>query len=279
MGKTQYTLKRLGLIAGAGELPLAIANEARAQGYNIFAIALEPLADKSISTVAEEVEWVNVGKFGKLINALKKRGISEAVMAGKVSKTLLYKNKSKITPDLRAVKLLFSLKDRKDDSILLSITKELEDEGIQLLDITRFSGSILMPEGIHTKREPTTTEWKDIEFGWQIAKEIGRLDIGQTVVVKGQAVMAVEAIEGTDDAIHRGGTLAGEGAVIVKVSKPEQDMRFDVPTVGLQTLNVMKEVRAKVLALEAHKCLILQKATLIEEANKAKITILGYSGS
>jgi hypothetical protein len=272
-----FLMKKLGLIAGAGELPMAIANEARAQGHNVFAIALEPLADKGISACADEVEWVNVGKLGKLINALRKRGISEAVMAGKVSKTLLYK--SKITPDLRAVKLLFSLKDRKDDSILLSITKELEDEGIRLLDITRFSGSLLTPEGVHTKKKPTDAEWKDIEFGWKVAKEIGKLDIGQTVVVKEQAVMAVEAIEGTDEAIRRGGMLSGEGVVVVKVSKPEQDMRFDVPAVGLQTLSIMQEVRARVLALEAHKCLILQRAALIEEANKSKITIVGYSGT
>ncbi|NWF76053.1 MAG: UDP-2,3-diacylglucosamine diphosphatase LpxI [Nitrospirae bacterium] len=275
--KSQHTPKKIGLIAGAGELPIAIATEAREQGHKVIAIALEPLTDKRISMYADEVEWVNVGKFGKLINALKKRGISEAVMAGKVSKTLLYK--SKITPDLRAVKLLLSLKDRKDDSILLSITRELEDEGIRLLEITRFSGSLLIPEGVHTKKTPTDTEWKDIEFGWKVAKEIGRLDIGQTVVVKQRAVMALEAIEGTDEAIRRGGLLAGEGAVIVKVSKPDQDMRFDVPTVGLHTLQVMKEVRARILALEANKCIILQKAALIEEANKAKITIVGYSGA
>lgn len=277
MVKSQHTTKKIGLIAGAGELPIAIANEAREQGHRVIAIALEPLTDKRISMYVDEVEWVSVGKFGKLINALKKRGISEAVMAGKVSKTLLYK--SKITPDLRAVKLLLSLKDRKDDSILLSITRELEDEGIRLLEITRFSGSLLVPEGVHTKKTPTDTEWKDIEFGWKVAKEIGRLDIGQTVVVKQQAIMALEAIEGTDEAIRRGGLLAGEGAVVIKVSKPDQDMRFDVPTVGLHTLQVMKEVRARVLALETNKCIILEKATLIEEANKSKITLVGYSGS
>ncbi|MEW6054726.1 MAG: UDP-2,3-diacylglucosamine diphosphatase LpxI [Nitrospirota bacterium] len=268
-------MKKLGLIAGTGELPKAIAEEARAQGYAVIAIGLDPLADRSLSSHVDEITWVNVGKFGKLIESLKKSGIKEAVMAGKVSKTLLYK--SKITPDLRAVKLLFGLKDRKDDSILLAITEELAQEGIRLLDITRFSGSLLTTEGVHTKKAPTGNEWKDIEFGWKIAKEIGRLDIGQTVVVKDQAVMSVEAIEGTDEAIRRGGILAGEGAVVVKVSKPDQDMRFDVPAVGLQTLSAMKEVRAKVLAVEAHKSLILDKNTLIDEANTTKIVIVGYS--
>jgi DUF1009 family protein len=197
-------------------------------------------------------------------------------MAGKVSKTLLYK--SRIRPDLRAVKLLFSLKDKKDDSILLAITKELEEEGIHLLDITRFSRGIITPDGILTNNKPTDDEWKDVQFGWKIAKEIGRLDIGQTVVVKNQAVMAVEAIEGTDEAIKRGGKLAGSGAVIVKVSKPNQDMRFDVPVVGLTTLKAMIDVGAKVLAVESEKSIILNREKIIEDSKKAGISIVGYSG-
>ena len=259
-----------------GELPIAVAVEAKSQGYTICAIALEPLADKSLSSHVDEIKWVNVGKLGTLINSLKKSGIKEAVMAGKVSKTLLYK--SKITPDLRAVKLLFTLKDRRDDSILLAIAKELADEGIELLDITLFSTGLLMPEGVLTKNKPSNDEWKDIEFGWKMAKEIGRLDIGQTVVVKNRAVMAVEAIEGTDEAIKRGGKLAGEGAVVLKVSKPNQDMRFDVPAVGLQTLSAMQEVKARVLCVEAKKSLILNKDKLLEVAKIAGISIVGYSG-
>ena len=269
-------MKRLGLIAGMGDLPIAVAAEARAQGYEVLAIALEPLADKSLASHVDEVRWVNVGKLGKMIDSLKDYGVQEAVMAGKVSKTLLYK--SKITPDLRAVRLLFSLKDRKDDSILLALAKELEGEGIALLDITRFTSKLLTPEGVLTKTRPTGEQWKDIEFGWKIAKEIGRLDIGQTVVVKNQAVMAVEAIEGTDEAIRRGGILADKGAVVVKVSKPNQDMRFDVPAVGLKTLETMVEAGARVLTVEAQKSIIMHKEKLIEEAKKAKITIVGYSG-
>ena len=276
--KKQYFfhMKKLGLIAGAGELPIAVATDARSQGYKVMAVALEPLADKTLSSYVDEIKWVNVGKFGKLIDSLKDYGIKEAVMAGKVSKTLLYK--SKITPDLRAVKLLFSLKDKKDDSILLAITKELEEEGIHLLDITRFSRSIITPDGILTKNKPTDDEWKDIRFGWKIAREIGRLDIGQTVVVRNQAVMAVEAIEGTDEAIKRGGKLAGPGAVIVKVSKPNQDMRFDVPVVGLTTLKAMIDVGAKVLAVESGKSIILNREKIVEDSKKAGISIVGYSG-
>jgi hypothetical protein len=197
-------------------------------------------------------------------------------MAGKVSKTLLYK--SKIMPDMRAMKLLFSLKDRKDDSILLAIARELDTEGIRLLEIPRFCSSLLMPEGILTKSKLSDNEWKDIQFGWSLAKEIGRLDIGQTVVVKNQAVMAIEAIEGTDEAIRRGGKLATDSAVVVKVSKPGQDMRFDVPTVGLQTLSVMKEVRARVLAVESLKSILLDKDRVLDESKKAGISIVGYAG-
>jgi UDP-2,3-diacylglucosamine hydrolase len=269
-------MKKLGLIAGTGDLPIAIASEAKAAGYTVMGIALEPLADRALSSYVDEITWVNVGKFGKLIDTLKQYGIKEAVMAGKVSKTLLYK--SKITPDLRAMKLLFSLRDRKDDSILLAITKELEGEDIHLLDITRFCANLLIQEGVLTKRKPSDNEWKDIVFGWKIAKEIGRLDIGQTVVVKDQAVMAVEAIEGTDEAIRRGGKLAGEGAVVVKVSKPDQDMRFDVPVVGMDTLKAMSEVHARVLALESQKTIILNKDRIIEESKKAGISLAGYSG-
>jgi hypothetical protein len=269
-------MKKLGLIAGMGDLPKAIAAEAQAMGYSVFSVALTPLAEKSLSSHVDEIQWVNIGKFGKIIDTLKKNKIKEAVMVGKVPKSLLYK--SKIIPDLRAIKLLFSLKDRSDESILQAIAKELEKEGIHLLTITSLSASLLTPEGILAGAKPTEDEWKDISLGWKIAKEIGRLDIGQTVVVKNQAVMAVEAIEGTDEAIKRGGNLAGEGAVIVKVSKPNQDMRFDVPTVGSYTLKVMREVSARVLAVEAKKSIILNKDRLIEESNRAGITIVGYKG-
>lgn len=269
-------MKKLGLIAGKGELPKAVASEAKAQGYTVIAIALEPLADKSLSSYVDEIKLVNVGKFGKIIDSMQAYGIKKAVMAGKVSKTLLYK--SNITPDMRAVKLLFSLKDRSDDSILIAITKELEKEGFQLLDIIRFCSRLLTPDGVLTKRRPTNEEWKDIAFGWKVAKEIGRLDIGQTVVVKNQAVMAVEAIEGTDEAIKRGGWLAGGEAVVIKVSKPNQDMRFDVPAVGLDTLHAMVEAGVRVLSVESKNSIFLDKEKLIKESNKAGISIVGYAG-
>ncbi len=269
-------MKVLGVISGMGELPKVISLEARSKGYRVVAIALEPLADRTISNYADEIRTVNIGKLGEIIDTLKKAGARDVVMAGKVPKSLLYK--SKITPDLRAIKLLFTLKDRRDDAILLAITKELEGEGIHVLNTTDFCSSLLTPEGVLTEEEPSREEWKDIRFGWDIAREMGRLDIGQTVVVKNQAVMAVEAIEGTDEAIKRGGYYAGDGAVVVKVSKPDQDMRFDVPVAGMNTLKAMIDARARVLALEAEKTILLQREQLIRDANEAGITVVGYKG-
>jgi DUF1009 family protein len=268
-------MPKIGLIAGNGELPFAVAEEARIRGYQVVAAALEPLADKALSSAVDEIRWINVGKLGDVIDFLKKSGIKEAVMAGKVPKSLLYQ--SRITPDLRAIKLLFSLKDRSDDSILLALAKELKKDGITLLNTTDFTSTLLAPEGVLTKEGPSENEWKDIAFGWNIAKEIGRLDIGQTVVIRNQAVMAVEAIEGTDEAIRRGGTLAGSGAVVIKVSKPHQDMRFDVPVVGLDTLRSMLDARARVLAVESQRSIILGREKLVREAEEAGITIVGVS--
>jgi DUF1009 family protein len=268
------TIKKLGLIAGSGELPLAIAAEARAMGYTVIAVGLDPLAERSLAAAANEVKWVNVGKLGTIIDTLTKAGIKEAVMAGKVPKSLLYK--SRITPDLRAARVLFSLKDRSDDSIMLAITRELEKDGVRLLNTTDFSSRLLTPEGVLTQRSPSKKEWHDIGFGWEIAKQIGRLDIGQAVVVKDRAVMAVEAIEGTDEAIKRGGRLSGEGAVVVKVSKPQQDMRFDVPVTGMDTLSAMISVHARVLAVEAGNSILLDRRKMIAEADSAAISVVGY---
>lgn len=269
-------MKKLGLIAGNGRLPVAIATEARRSGHHVFAVALDPLADKEMDSAADEVRRISVGKLGTIIDALKKSGVKNVVMAGKVPKSLIYK--SRIVPDLRAMKLLFSLKDRSDDSILLAITGELEKEGLTIVNTSDFSKGMMAPEGVITRTLPTETEWKDITFGWGIAKEIGGLDIGQTIVVKDRAVMAVEAIEGTDEAIRRGGRLAVSGAVIIKVSKPNQDMRFDVPVVGPETLKIMKEVKARVLALESKKTIIVDREAMTAEADGAGISIVGVGG-
>ncbi|MBI4687104.1 MAG: UDP-2,3-diacylglucosamine diphosphatase LpxI [Nitrospirae bacterium] len=267
----------IGLIAGAGQLPASIASEAKKMGYRVVVFALKPLADESLAPFADEFCEVNVGQLGKLIKLLKQFEVRDVVMAGKVPKGLLYKSKTSIIPDARALKLLFSLKDRSDDSIMLGIIHELEKEGIKFLKTTAFTKNLLTPDGELTKKRPSKTEWKDIAFGWSIAREIGRLDIGQTIVIKDKAVMSVEAIEGTDEAILRGSTLAGPGAVIIKVSKPQQDFRFDVPVVGIDTLHIMKKVHAAILALEAHKSIIVDMESFIKEADKAGIAVVGVS--
>ena len=269
-------MESIGIIAGTGDLPWIIARDARDRGFNVITVALENLASGDLNEVSDEIKWINVGKLGDMIDTLKEFEVKKAIMAGKVPKSMLYK--SGITPDWRAVKLLFSLKDKTDDSILNAITKELEKEGIGIIDTASFSPHLLTPEGVLTEIRPTDDEWKDIEFGWRIAKEIGKLDIGQTVVVKGRAVMAVEAIEGTDEAIRRGGKWAGESAVVVKVSKPHQDMRLDVPVIGSDTLKSMIAVKARVLAVEANRSIIIDRQGMVKDAEEAGISIVGVNG-
>jgi DUF1009 family protein len=267
--------EKLGLIAGMGGLPLALAAEARKMGHYIVAIALQPPADESLKPLADEFHKISVGRFGGLLSLLKKQSITNVVMAGKVPKTLLYENKSSIIPDLKAVKLLFSLKNHSDDTIMGAVVRELENKGIIVHKTTEFTKDLLVPEGVLTRSKPSRKDIEDIDFGWGIAKNMGGLDIGQTVVVKNLAVMSVEAIEGTDRAIARGGKLAEKNAVVIKVSKPEQDMRFDVPVAGIETLRTMKKVSARVLALETGKCIIMDKEKFIKEADKSGIVVIG----
>ncbi|MBI4848497.1 MAG: UDP-2,3-diacylglucosamine diphosphatase LpxI [Nitrospirae bacterium] len=267
----------LAIIAGMGDLPKAVAVEAKNMGYRVVGIALQPPADESLKPFVDDFHKINIGRFGGLISLLKKLSITNAVMAGKVPKGLLYKHKTSIIPDMKAVKLLFSLMNRADDTIMKAVVSELEKNGIKLHNTTEFTSNLLAPEGALTKKKPSKDELKDIEFGWDIAKKMGGLDIGQTVVVKELAVMAIEAIEGTDEAIKRGGGLAKKDAVVVKVSKPKQDMRFDVPVVGINTLHSMKSSGAKVLAVEAGKCIIVDKEKFVKEADKEGIIVVGVS--
>jgi len=266
---------KLGLIAGMGGLPLALASEARKMGHYIVAIALQPPADESLKPLVDEFHKISVGRFGGLLSLLKKQSITNVVMAGKIPKTLLYENKARIIPDLKAVKLLFSLKNHSDDTIMSAVVRELESKGITVHNTTDFTKDLLVTEGVMTRSQPSRKALQDIDFGWGIAKNIGGLDIGQTVVVKNLAVMAVEAIEGTDMAISRGGKLAEKDGVVIKVSKPQQDMRFDVPVVGIETLRTMKKVSAQVLALEADKCIIVDRELFIKEADKSGIVVVG----
>ncbi|MEN8262568.1 MAG: UDP-2,3-diacylglucosamine diphosphatase LpxI [Nitrospirota bacterium] len=269
------TAMTLGLITGIGQLPKAVASGAKKMGYKVVAIALQPPADESIRPFVDDFHKIDIGRFGGLISLLKKLSIKNAVMAGKVPKSILYTHKSSLLPDLKAVKLLLSIRNRSDDTIMKAVVRELEKNGIKIHKTTAFTKDLLAPEGVLTRKKPTRDDLQDIDFGWDIAKKMGKLDIGQTVVIKNKAVMAIEAIEGTDEAVKRGGVLAGKDAVVIKVSKPKQDMRFDVPVVGIDTLNSMRKSGARVLAVESEKCILVEKENFLKEANKSGIVVVG----
>jgi hypothetical protein len=264
-------LQKIGLIAGNGDFPVEFARAAKRQGLTVVAVAHEGETQPELAQWTDRIVWIKVGQLGKLIKAFQENGVRDVLMAGGIRKTRLF---SGGLPDLRGAALLARMLAKKDDSILRAVAAELESEGIVVRESTLYLDSLLAPPGVLTKRVPTKDEWKDISFGWQLAKEIGRLDIGQTVVVKDQAVLAVEAIEGTDEAIRRGGRLCGSGAVVVKVCKPQQDLRFDLPATGVRTVATMGEVKAACLAVEAGKTIVIQREAVIEQANAAGIAIV-----
>lgn len=265
-------MKKIGLIAGNGTFPIAFARAAKEKGMQVVAVAHEGETMPELAQWVDGIFWIKVGQLGKLISIFKEQGVRDALMAGGIKKTRLFGGGM---PDLRGAALLAKMAFKKDDSILRAVADELESEGITIRESTLYLDNLLAPSGVLTKRKPSKDEQKDIEFGWLMAKEVGRLDIGQTVVVKDQAVLAVEAIEGTDEAIRRGGRLCGKGAVVVKICKPEQDLRFDLPAVGLQTIKTMDEVKAACLAIEAGKAILFDRETVIAEAERAGICVVG----
>ena len=268
--------KSIGLIAGQGMMPRIIARDAQARGYRVVVAALKGLSDGTEGEYSDQVQSFNAGKINTMMSYFRDNGVSEAVFAGKIPKALLYNGT--IRPDFRALGLLLKLVDQRDDTLIDSIVAEFAKEGISFLYMKDFCSDLLTPLGKLTRKGPSRAETRDIEFGFRMAKEIGTLGIGQTVVVKDRAVMAVEAIEGTDEAIMRGGTLAGQGAVVVKVSRPGQDMRFDVPVVGPDTLSVMARANVRVLALEAAHSIFLEQEAFISGAEEAGITVIGVKG-
>lgn len=268
-------MKKLGLIAGNGRFPLIFAAEARRAGYHVAAVAHRGETDEAIEQAADELTWVYVGQLGKIIRSFQRAGVTEAVMAGGIKKVKLFGN---FRPDLRGARFLAGLKSREDDALLRGIAAELAADGIQILPSTLCVPQLMAPAGVLTKREPRSEEWEDIRLGFRTAKEIGRLGIGQTVAVKNQVILAVEAVEGTDAAILRAGELAKSGIVVVKVSKPQQDLRFDVPAVGLDTIGRLQAIHGAVLAVEAGKTIILEKQALLERADQHGIAVVGMDG-
>ena len=248
-----------------------VADAAMQRGFRVVAVAHVGETDPLLAHKVDDLEWIKLGQLGRLIKVFKKAGVTQTVMAGSINKKKMFEN---VRPDLRGLSLMSKLAIFHDDDILRAVAGELEREGIDIVSSAEHLPELLAPPGILTRRKPNPSEREDVEFGWKIAKELGRLDIGQCVVVRRKTVLALEAIEGTNEAILRGGALAKEKAVVVKVSKPNQDLRFDVPAVGLETIQVMSRVKASVLAIEAGKTLIFDKPATISYADQLKIVIL-----
>lgn len=265
---------RIGVIAGNGRFPIIFADNARKMGLHVSAVAHEGETDPELERHVDRIHWVKIGQLNKLIQAFKGDGVRNVVLLGGIKKTHIYSN---ARPDFRVLALATKLVLWKDDDILRALAAELERDGITICESTFGLEGILVTEGTLTSRQPTKKEWIDIRYGWEVARETGRLDIGQCVVIKDRVVVAVEAVEGTDEAIKRGGALAKDGAVVVKRSKPQQDLRFDLPAVGPRTIEVMQSVKASVLAVEAGRSVMLDRAQLIGKAEEAGITVIGLA--
>jgi hypothetical protein len=264
--------RSIGIIAGGGQFPLLFIDAAHAAGRRVVVVAHKGETDEKVSEAADAVCWVKLGQLGKLISFFKQEGVGETVFLGTITKTQIFRD---VLPDFKGLTLWNKIDRKQDDAILRAIAATLEKEGIKVLESTLYLRHLLFPLGVITRKKPNKNQRRDIEFGWQNARAIGKLDIGQCVVVRNCTVLAVEAIEGTDATILRGGALAKEEAVVVKVKKPGQDFRFDLPATGLTTIRNLRQVQGAVLAVEAGQTLLFDKELMIEEANKAGIVIVG----
>ena len=262
----------LGIIAGSGVYPLLLADAARVAGVKKIVVAAftdETSAD--IANRADEIEWLRVGQLGKLLNFLRDMNVRHAIMAGQIAPGNLFS----LRPDFKAMFLLARLKQRNAESIFSAIADQLGEIGVELLPATTFLDHLLAPPGHIAGPKLKEREEEDITFGFEIAKQLSALDIGQTIVVKNGTVLAVEAFEGTNEAIRRGGALGKKKAIVIKVTKPDQDMRFDVPVIGTDTLRVATEAGVGVIAVEAGRTLLLEKAALIDLAERLKLSLVG----
>lgn len=264
-------LDRIGLIAGTGELPEILAEQADSKNIKVIAIALSKDSISSLEPVCHKVFHLGIGQTAKILKTLKDEKINNVIIIGKVDKKVIFQTK---IFDLQAINILRKMKFKDDKSLMTVVINILRSEGINCLDQSLFLKDLLPSKGVLTKKKPTESEREDIEYGYSVAKEMTRLEIGQTVVVKDKSIIAVEAMEGTDQTIIRGVKIAGKGAVVVKVSRPNQDFRYDLPTVGETTLSRLIKGKASVLAVEAEKTLIVNKNKMIDLADKYKISIV-----
>jgi len=264
-------IMKIGLIAGSGQFPIFFSKKANSKGLSVYAAAHINETDSELQKHVDAIEWIHIGQIEKVIKFFKTNNIKKTIMIGAINKTRMFTD---ARLDMKAVSLLSGLKNTNDDRLLRSFAKLLEDNGITMLPSTFILPDILATKGCWTKRKPTASDKLDINIGWEIAKKIGAHDIGQCVVVGGGSVLAVEAIDGTDSTILRGGKLGKENAVVVKVCKPNQDTRFDIPAVGVQTVRIMKDAKAKVLAIEAGKAVVFDRCEMICLADKFGISIV-----
>jgi DUF1009 family protein len=267
---------RLGLIAGNGRFPFLVLDAARSMGHDVTVIAAREEASSELDAAAARagapIHWISIGQLGTCISLMQDAGIDHAVMAGQVKHTKIFGG---IKPDLAFVSLLMKLPSKNTDGLIGAVAAVLKDNGIELMDSTALLKPMLATPGVMTERSPDEEERRDFEFGYGMADAIAGLDIGQTIAVRHRAVVAVEAMEGTDEVIGRAGHLAGPGVRIVKVAKPKQDMRFDVPVIGLATIQAMRVAGATALSVDAGKTLMFDRDTLLAGANEAGITLIG----
>ena len=268
---------KLGLIAGNGRFPFLVLDAARAQGHDVTVVAAKEETFPELTDAAHRhgsaIHWISLGQLGKCISVMKDAGVTHAVMAGQVKHTKIFAGG--IIPDLTFMSVLSRLRSRNTDGLIGAVAQVLHDKGIELIDSTALLQPLLARAGVLTRRAPTPEEQQDFEFGYRMADAIAALDIGQTVAVKQKAVVAVEAMEGTDAVIGRAGHLAGPGLVIVKVAKPKQDMRFDVPVIGVATIQAMRVAGATALSVDAGRTLVIDGEAVFAAANEAGIAVVG----
>ncbi len=269
----------IGLLAGSGRFPILFAEKARQLGLPVVCVGIHEEAPAELVPLVDRFYWAGITRLGRMIRCFKREGVRQIVMAGKIHKVKMNTpfRLLRYIPDWRGLRMWFfrPRKDNKDDSVLLAIIAEFARDGMSFASALDYCPELLVKTGLLTKRGPSASEEADIAFGWELAKEMGRLDVGQSVAVREKAVLAVEAIEGTDQAILRAGTLCPRGGiVVVKVAKPQQDRRFDVPTIGCQTIESMKKAGARVLAIEANHTIVIDQAETIALADRLGITIV-----
>ena len=266
-------MEKIGLIAGNRKFPLLFCQAAKRMGYFVVAIAIKGDTSFKIQGLADKVYWLNLSDFKKMFEIFRAEGVKKVTMAGQISPVRLFSREVKRSED--AQQILATIKNKKADTIFAAIAEKLEGAGMELMNSAAFIGDLLVKKGVLTQHKPDQAVWEDINFGFELAKAIGSLDIGQTVAVKSKAIVAVEALEGTDNLIRRAGALARGGITVVKVAKPKQDMRFDIPVIGLKTVQNLIKAGAKCLAIEADKTIFIDSQQAVKLADKKGISIVG----